>query len=164
MYNFRVNLLASIVAKDLSYREFERLFADIQTNGLLQPIILDVDGMLIDGRARLEICKRLGIAPKTRTYVGDIVSFLHMVNPRCQFLTDGQRAALASTYVNLEKGQTRALLDDVTQEDVARLFNVSSRSVRMAKAATTRAPELIHLMLSGKMAVREAERASRGED
>lgn len=164
MYNFPVNPLAKAVARDLSYKEFEQLFADIQANGLRKRIVLDVDGQLLDGRARLEICKRLGIAPKTRTYVGDIVSFLHMVNPRCQFLTDGQRAALASTYVNLEKGQTRALLDDVTQEDVARLFNVSSRSVRMARAATTRAPELIHLMLSGKMAVREAERASRGDE
>jgi ParB-like chromosome segregation protein Spo0J len=37
--------------------ELRELAEDIRTNGLQQPIVVDADGQLIDGRNRLVACK-----------------------------------------------------------------------------------------------------------
>src|SRR5271168_3435620 len=45
----------------LSPDEFEKLKADIQRNGQLEPVWLDEEGRVLDGRHRLRACKELGI-------------------------------------------------------------------------------------------------------
>lgn len=44
--------------------ELDDLAADIKANGQQYPIVLDSTGVLIDGRNRLEACRRAGVAPE----------------------------------------------------------------------------------------------------
>jgi ParB-like chromosome segregation protein Spo0J len=44
--------------------ELQDLADDIRENGLLHPIVLDADGVLIDGRNRLRACEIAGVDPK----------------------------------------------------------------------------------------------------
>src|SRR5689334_16914250 len=43
--------------------ELAELAEDILANGLLHPIIIDADGVLIDGRNRLVACEKAGVEP-----------------------------------------------------------------------------------------------------
>src|SRR5712691_1194215 len=40
------------------------LAADIKANGLSEPLMLDEEGRLVDGRNRLEACRRAGVEPR----------------------------------------------------------------------------------------------------
>ncbi len=73
------------------------LAQDIKTNGLQQPVVIH-DGMVIDGRNRLEACKQGGIEP---TYIewtgkGSVVTWVLSVNLHRRHLTDQQRAMIAA--------------------------------------------------------------------
>lgn len=49
---------------------FKELVDDINSNGLLQPIVV-CDGQILDGRNRFKACQELGIEAKTENYTGD---------------------------------------------------------------------------------------------
>jgi hypothetical protein len=51
--------------------ELEELAADIKERGLLQPIVLDADGRVLDGRNRLAACEIAGVEPRFITYEGN---------------------------------------------------------------------------------------------
>ncbi len=55
----------------LAEDELAELAADIKQRGLLQPIVLDVEGRVLDGRNRLAACESAGIEPTFETYEGD---------------------------------------------------------------------------------------------
>jgi len=48
--------------------ELDELAADIKARGLLQPIVLDAEGRVLDGRNRLAACKKAGVKPDFITY------------------------------------------------------------------------------------------------
>lgn len=50
---------------------YEVLKRDIRDNGQQQPILISREGVLVDGRARWNICHELGITPVTRTVRGN---------------------------------------------------------------------------------------------
>ena len=54
----------------MTEEELDELAEDIKQNGLLNPIIKDKDDVLIDGRNRLEACKRAGVEPVFETLNG----------------------------------------------------------------------------------------------
>jgi ParB-like chromosome segregation protein Spo0J len=45
--------------------ELANLAADIKANGLIHPIVVDKDGVLLDGRNRDRACEIAGIEPST---------------------------------------------------------------------------------------------------
>jgi hypothetical protein len=51
----------------MSDKQLDALAVSIAKNGQAEPIIYDADGMLVDGRCRLEACQRVGIKPKIIT-------------------------------------------------------------------------------------------------
>ena len=82
------------------------LAADIAANGQREPITLNLDGALIDGRNRLEACRRAGVEPTWETRdIPDPVAFILSLNVRRRHLTKSQVAmAVAMAYPDPEKG------------------------------------------------------------
>lgn len=73
--------------------ELNALAVDIAQNGLRQPIVLTTDGFLLDGRNRMEACKRVKVTPVVETYDGDPWTYSRSVNLWRRNMTTGQRAA-----------------------------------------------------------------------
>ena len=80
----------------MSDEERDALGADIKANGLRSSIVLSADGVLLDGRNRLEAMERVGVAVQqwhTRTFGdGDPVAFRASSNIRRRHLTKQQQA------------------------------------------------------------------------
>jgi hypothetical protein len=77
--------------------ELNELAQDIKENGLLNPIVKDKDGVLIDGRNRLEACKRAKVEPSYEVLNGqDAVTFILSQNNKRRHLNPGQRAMIAA--------------------------------------------------------------------
>ncbi|WP_019888345.1 ParB N-terminal domain-containing protein [Streptomyces purpureus] len=81
----------------LTDEELHELTESVRTHGLRHPIVLGPDGILLDGRHRLAVCKALGVEPRFTTYEGDDPDgFALSVNIRQRKLTTGQAAMIAS--------------------------------------------------------------------
>ncbi len=57
---------------EISCQDFDRLVESIKTKGLLYPIQIDRQGLLVDGRCRLRACKLLGFEiPNSQIQISD---------------------------------------------------------------------------------------------
>lgn len=70
---------------------------DIKSNGLRHPLLIDAEGTLIDGRNRLEACKRVGVEP-TFTFLNghDPNSVIWSENAKRRQMTQGSLAMVAA--------------------------------------------------------------------
>jgi hypothetical protein len=131
----------------MSELELDSLAASITKIGQLHPIIYDSDGKLVDGRCRLEACRRAGIAPKTITLSPDEDPFEvwwshNIVRGN---LNLGQRA------MGISIGYPKAALSElVTDAGVSRAIMFEAVYVR------DNDPQLVSLVMSGGLAVRDA--------
>ena len=77
--------------------EFNELKNDISENGLREPIWLDKDGKIIEGKNRYLAFSDLGVPPKYRTFDGEgsLLDFVISMNLKRRHLTQGQRAFIA---------------------------------------------------------------------
>jgi hypothetical protein len=73
--------------------EINALAVDIVQNGLIDPVVLNTAGEIIDGRNRMEACRRVNVEPDFVTYDGDPWAYSRSVNLWRRNLTTGQRAA-----------------------------------------------------------------------
>ncbi len=82
------------------------LASDIKANGLRQPIVLDGEGRLLDGRNRLAACEQAKVEPVFATVNGsDPVAYVVSLNVKRRNLTASQRAVAAAeaTLLRQEK-------------------------------------------------------------
>jgi len=86
--------------------ELQDLAADIKEHGLLHPIVLDADGVLIDGRNRLRACEIAEVEPTFKNLNGhDAAAFIVSANLSRRNLSKGQQAmALAMIYPEPKRG------------------------------------------------------------
>jgi hypothetical protein len=93
----------------MNEEELVELAYDIKDNGLLNPIILDKDGVLIDGRNRLKACELMAIKPRFETLNGtDAVAFILAQNVARRHLTKGQQAMAVAKACSLNE-QTKTV-------------------------------------------------------
>jgi ParB-like chromosome segregation protein Spo0J len=81
--------------------DFQSLVQDIKENGLQNPIVIDNDGVLIDGRIRLKACERAGVEPRYEGLNGrDPVAYIWGANGKRRQMTKGQLAMIAAVTTN----------------------------------------------------------------
>lgn len=152
----------------LDERELAELASDIQTNGLVSPIVVK-DGEILDGRNRLSACNLAGAAPRfvEWTGAGSITSWIFSVNLHRRHLTTSQRAMLAARAVDVfahEAAQRMASGVHVEEEEkgkarekVAEQLHVGDQSVLRAQQVLRHAaPELVAAVDAGEVAVAAA--------
>ena len=157
-YHSAAELFPLIVGED-----FDRLVADIDTNGQREAIVVLPTGEILDGRNRYRACDRLRIKPITRVYAGDApLAYVISLNLHRRHLNESQRAMAASKLANMQQGERTDLepsanLQKVSQGKAAEMLHVSARTVAAAaKVRAEGAPELVHAVEQGRVAVSQA--------
>ena len=91
----------------LPQAELEELAQSIRDNGLRQPIVVTVDGLILDGRNRFQACRMAGVEPESVVYEGaDLAEYVLDANITRRNMTTGQRAM--ATALVLEADGRRA--------------------------------------------------------
>ena len=124
--------------------DLDALAADISVNGQRHPILLTFDGVLVDGRNRLEACKRAGVPPKFRTIDADPVAVIIAENMQRRDLTQGQKAHLAVA------AETDKLSVHGGLRKLALIAGVPEARIREARVVAEYAPEQVPLVIAGK--------------
>lgn len=128
--------------------ELKELAADITERGLLQPIVLDAAGRILDGRNRHAACELAGMRPKFATYDGDDPDgYALSVNINRRHLTKGQQAMVLAQAGIEYRNDTQA--------------SVSKQRVSHARVVRDHAPDLAGAVISGAMSLDEAYRLAR---
>lgn len=141
---------------------FAALVADIQENGLLEPIVL-YDEKILDGRNRYRACNDLGIEPRYERVNGKTNPLKYVISKNLarRHLNETQRAVIAAKLANMGRGnfsKSANLQISVTQPAAAIMLNVSPRTVASVKTVEREAPELLEKMERGEMTAHEAEK------
>jgi ParB-like nuclease domain len=119
--------------------ELKDLAADITERGLLQPIVLDTEGRILDGRNRYAACQLAGIEPTFTTYDGDDPEgYALAVNIARREMTKGQKAITYLTSTALEPEALAAEYATVVGEFPRRDLEYAART--MAAIAKTVMP------------------------
>jgi ParB-like chromosome segregation protein Spo0J len=128
--------------------ELKDLAGDIAERGLLQPIVLDTERRVLDGRNRLRACEIAGVKPEFATYDGDDPDgYALAVNIARRHLTKGQIAMVAarSLFVS-NNGQAR----------IAEAAKVSQPRIAKAKTVLDHAPDLADAVVAGAVSIDSA--------
>lgn len=100
--------------------ELAELAESIRANGLRQPIVLDVEGRILDGRNRFAACEKTGVAPEFVTYKGeDLAEYVIDCNTSRRHMSTGARAMATALILVEDRGREagrwngRAAISDV---------------------------------------------------
>lgn len=157
----------------------DALVADIRLNGQREPIVVTVDGAILDGRNRALACARIGIEPITRVCTAvDLLSYVVSANLHRRQLTPAQLGLVAGRIATLRHGQHRDTpvgvsletfdkttseaaeatpVPTITQAEAASLVGSSSSAVQRARVVLTRGvAEVVHAVETGALQLNTA--------
>ena len=133
-----------------SDEEIQSLADDIAKHGLRQPIVIDDNEEILDGRNRSAACVIAQVKPIYEPFVGsdaEKLAYVVSVNVHRRHLTTAQRAEIAATIATMKTGENQHTCKKkkeggsnelpskpVTTQQAAKLMNVSVASVKRAKA------------------------------
>jgi phage N-6-adenine-methyltransferase len=160
----------------ISDADLDQMAADIRDRGLVHPLVRDQTGRLLDGRNRLEACRRAGVTPRWTAYEGtDPVRFVMSVNLERRHLSEDERAFLALELLPIIEAEALPrMLAGVAdpplilgegsgqrheRESTARAataVKVKRERVRKAKAVASH-PDLVEKVKGGKVSMSKAE-------
>ena len=153
--------------------DLQQLADDIERNGQRFPVIVDEDGLVLDGRNRAAACRMLGIKPRVEVFRGSDAEKLEYVvslNLSRRHMDTSQRAMAANKLATLRDGVKAgkqgapAGAPGITQDEAARRMDVSRRAVQRArKVEGGGAPELAEAVSAGKVSLTAAEKLVRAE-
>jgi ParB-like chromosome segregation protein Spo0J len=132
----------------LGDEDLDALAQSIRADGLQHPLVLDPDGVLLDGRNRLAACEIAGVQPAFVTYDGDPVGLIVAENMQRRHLTAGQRAMLGA--------QARRFETNRSLNEAAALVGVSKGRLAYAETILQYAPELADPVVAGTKPIDEA--------
>lgn len=90
--------------------EFAVMVEDINRNGLLTPIVLTHNGVLVDGRSRLMACYEAGVEPRFERLgkQTDIMATAYTLNMVRRHLTAAQKACVAVDILSIFEDDAKA--------------------------------------------------------
>ncbi|MFO0427667.1 MAG: ParB/RepB/Spo0J family partition protein [Planctomyces sp.] len=144
--------------------EIQTLADDIRANGLRQPIVIDDNDEILDGRNRAAACAIAGVTPVYEPFIGsdaEKLAFVVSLNLHRRHLTTSQLAMVAEKLAGLKHGQKKSdsgvPLSQATQTEAATLLNVSVDSVKQARKVRKKAtPEVIAAVERGELSLNAA--------
>jgi protein gp37/ParB-like chromosome segregation protein Spo0J len=144
---------------------FAELRADIVANGLRSPITL-FDEQVLDGWSRYRACSQAGVEPRFETFGGDEAAarkFVVSANLIRRHLDTSERAIVAARFATMPAHRPGKGANSPTSiQQAADLFNVSTRSVKDARAVLTSGDdEVIGQVGDGKISVSHAAKTVR---
>src|SRR6478752_7031512 len=146
------------------------LAEDIRANGLLHPIVLTPDNILLDGRNRDLACQIAGVVPHTVVYEGDdYVDYVISANKHRRQLTDAQWAAVGAELDAVPNGTNRysrrssELYLKKTLADIGKDFGLHEKTILTARRVKNKSPVMFEMIKEGKLGVNEAANALRVE-
>jgi hypothetical protein len=145
----------------LNEQELKDLANDIKENGLQQPIMLDKDKQIVDGRNRLAACKIAKVEPKFDTLNGiDPEAYIIAVNLARRNLNVGQRSLVAAKMCpDPEKGGRGKL------GEIPRVFPmVPSKTLSQARRILREAPDLVAGVMEGSVTFEKALQEARDRE
>jgi hypothetical protein len=128
--------------------EMASLAESIADVGLLEPIVLTPDGLLLDGRNRARACEIVSVEPTTVVYDGDPIAFVLARNDQRRHMTKGQRAMAAVLTIGVN--------DLPVDDQFAAELDVSKPMVLWARNVAVYAPDLGPLVVSGARPLKDA--------
>jgi hypothetical protein len=143
----------------MSDEELDDLAEDIKANGLLHPVILDAEGMLIDGRNRIEACRRAEMDPTFGLLNGhEPVAFILSQNVARRHLTQGQKCIGIARMLKITPKVIFA-------NKAAALYGVSENHLTRASVVLKYADELADDVMEGTSSLTDAyEEAKRRKE
>ncbi len=127
----------------LAEDELYDLAEAIKTHGLLRPIVLDPDGVLLDGRNRLAACELAGVTLAFTTYSGtDQTEYIFASNVRRRHISAGQRAMVQAMFLSASGHSLRTH---------AKLHALSRSRLSLANTVLKTAPDLAERVRDGKL-------------
>ncbi len=154
--------------------EMAELAEDIKARGLIEAIVLDADGLIVDGRNRLEACGIAGVEPRFVEYMcSDVIGYIISKNLKRRHLTPGQRSAVAAELLPMLAAEARKRQgfrtdlqdnfsanlrgsDGKASDKAGEMLGVSGRSVEHAANVQRHAPEVFERVKAGDIAVSTA--------
>jgi ParB-like nuclease domain len=128
--------------------ELANLAADINANGLICPIVVDKDGVIIDGRNRARACEIAGIEPATVLFEGDDPrAYIIASNISRRHLTKAQQAMAVAMICPLPEKGGRG--KKKTMDETSTLF--SPKRLQLARTVLAHSPDLAQAVLAGSM-------------
>ncbi|MCK1819267.1 plasmid replication/partition related protein [Streptomyces sp. XM83C] len=118
----------------LSEDELLDLAESIKNEGLRKAIVVDSDGVLLDGRNRLAACEIASVEPRFTTYTGDNPrAFILSSNVYRRHLSKGQQAMITAMACSVSGHSLR---------DLAKTHSLSRTRLSAANIVLTYSPEL----------------------
>lgn len=91
----------------LPQAELEELAQSIRESGLRQPIVVTVDGLILDGRNRFQACRMAGVEPESVVYEGsDLAEYVLDANITRRNMTTSQRAMATALVLEADGRRT----------------------------------------------------------
>jgi hypothetical protein len=159
--------------------EFDDLVASITANGLREPIVYAPDGRLLDGRARLRACLRVGASHVSRVETSEPWAWVIRTKLQQRDLPLSQRAMIAASAPYEPRtgggdrrsdgfkanGVPRDPLQTPRVERLAYLFRIGSASLSRARTVwSTGSADFRSAVASGEVPLTTACRVIRGLD
>ncbi|MFE9836353.1 plasmid replication/partition related protein [Streptomyces sp. NPDC005551] len=132
----------------LSQGELLDLAESIRTEGQHEDIVLDADGVLLDGRNRLAACEIVGVEPRFTTYTGnDPTALIFSKNIFRRHLSKGQEAVITVMACSFSGHSLR---------DLSKLHGLRRSRLSAANVVLKHSPDLAEQVRIGTLSLDNA--------
>ena len=159
---------------DMSGDKWKEFLESIKTSGVIEPIVITQDKVIVSGHQRVRACKELGIAEilaEVKVYddEDDVLKDLLETNIRQRGTIGGSSVKLGRRIRELERIYEIKLGDNqysagssngtkLTQQDLAAQFGVDINTLKRAKSLTTLPVEIQEMVEQGNISPSTASR------